>query len=70
LDNTGNAIAAINDSFIRGKNGKSMAGSRRHTLNKGANQLPFNITNLAAGSYTAVVSSNNEVYSKKLVVVK
>jgi hypothetical protein len=44
--------------------------SEPHTLNKGANQLPFNITNLAAGSYTAVVSSNNEVYSKKLVVVK
>lgn len=44
--------------------------SERHTLAKGGNQLPFNLTNLAAGSYTAVVSSNNEVYSKKLIVVK
>jgi hypothetical protein len=44
--------------------------SQRHTLNKGSNQLPFNLDQFAAGSYTAIVSSGNEVYSKKLVVVK
>jgi hypothetical protein len=44
--------------------------SQKHTINKGANQLSFNVANLAAGTYTAVVSSANEVYGKKLVVVK
>jgi hypothetical protein len=44
--------------------------SQRHTISKGANQLNFNVANLAAGTYTAVVSSANEVYGKKLVVLK
>lgn len=44
--------------------------SETHHLNKGGNELPFDLTNIAAGSYTAVVSSANEVYSKKLIVVK
>ncbi|MCW5906930.1 MAG: T9SS type A sorting domain-containing protein [Chitinophagales bacterium] len=44
--------------------------SQRHTLSKGTNQLPFTLDQLAAGSYTAIVSSGNEVYSKKLIVVK
>jgi hypothetical protein len=39
-----------------------------HNLVKGDNKLEFDISRFAAGTYTAVVTSNNEVYAKKLVV--
>jgi hypothetical protein len=39
-------------------------------VNKGPNQLTFNLGKLAAGTYTAVVSAANEVYAKKVVLTK
>ncbi len=39
-------------------------------VNKGANQLEFSLEKLAAGTYTAVVSAANEVYTKKIVLTK
>jgi hypothetical protein len=39
-----------------------------HTLVKGDNKIEFDISRFASGTYTAVVTSNNEVYAKKLVV--
>lgn len=39
-------------------------------VNKGPNQLTFNLGKLAAGTYTAVVSAANEVYTKKVVLTK
>jgi hypothetical protein len=42
----------------------------KHQLNKGSNLLSLEVDNIAAGTYTAIVSSANEVYSKKLVITK
>jgi hypothetical protein len=42
----------------------------KHGLVKGSNTVTFNLEQLAAGTYTAVLSSANEVYSKKIVIVK
>ncbi len=47
-----------------------IVNSGKHNLHKGGNQISFNLSELAAGTYTAVVTSNNEVYSKKVVVIK
>lgn len=47
-----------------------VVSSSKHSLHKGGNQINFSLSTLAAGTYTAVVTSNNEVYSKKIVVVK
>ncbi len=44
--------------------------SGKYQLNKGSNKIEFNVANLAAGTYTAAVSSANETYSKKLVITK
>ncbi|MFN8286857.1 MAG: T9SS type A sorting domain-containing protein [Chitinophagales bacterium] len=44
--------------------------SSSHQLSKGGNQIPFDLNLLASGTYTAVVTSNNEVHSKKLVISK
>ena len=43
---------------------------RSITLSKGMNRIAIATNGLAAGNYTGVVSNANEVYSKKLVVVK
>jgi hypothetical protein len=40
------------------------------TLIKGGNKIDFDLGTLAAGTYTATVSSANEVYSRKLVITK
>jgi hypothetical protein len=42
----------------------------KYNLNKGGNKVDLNIVNLAAGTYTALISSDNEVYTKKLVITK
>lgn len=39
-------------------------------VNKGYNQFEFDLEKLAAGTYTAVVSAANEVYTKKIVLTK
>ncbi|MFN8298951.1 MAG: PKD-like domain-containing protein [Chitinophagales bacterium] len=39
-------------------------------VNKGANQLNFDLSQLAVGTYTAVLSSANDVYSRKLVITR
>ena len=41
-----------------------------HQLNKGGNMLTFELGTLASGTYTAVVSSANAVYTKKLVLTR
>jgi hypothetical protein len=41
-----------------------------HQLHKGGNQIEFSLGNLASGTYTAVVSSANEIYTKKLVITR
>ncbi|MBK8659048.1 MAG: T9SS type A sorting domain-containing protein [Bacteroidetes bacterium] len=47
-----------------------VVSSSKHALHTGGNQLTFSLEHLAAGTYTAVVTSHNEVYSKKLVVTR
>lgn len=47
-----------------------VVSSSTHSLHKGGNQINFGLSTLTAGTYTAVVTSKNEVYSKKIVVVK
>ncbi len=44
--------------------------SEQHGLSKGTNQIAFDLNMLASGTYTAVVTSNNDVHSKKLVISK
>jgi hypothetical protein len=44
--------------------------SSRTWLTKGANMLEYDISDLAIGTYTASVSSANEIYSKKLVITR
>ena len=39
-------------------------------LNKGANSIKFDLSKLAAGTYTAGVSAGNETYSKKLIITR
>ena len=41
-----------------------------HQLIKGGNLIEFDLSRFASGTYTAVVSSANEVYTKKLVLTK
>ncbi len=41
-----------------------------HLVNKGGNMIEFDLAKLASGTYTAVVSSANEVYTKKVVLAK
>ncbi|MBK7148122.1 MAG: T9SS type A sorting domain-containing protein [Bacteroidetes bacterium] len=50
--------------------GSGSERSSKHALHTGGNQLTFSLEHLAAGTYTAVVTSHNEVYSKKLVVTR
>ncbi len=47
-----------------------VVSSSEHSLHKGGNQITFSLEHLSAGTYTAIVTSNNEVYSKKLVVTR
>ena len=39
-----------------------------HGITKGENKIDFDISRYAAGAYTAIVTSGNEIYTKKLVV--
>ncbi|HLP18853.1 MAG TPA: T9SS type A sorting domain-containing protein, partial [Chitinophagales bacterium] len=39
-------------------------------VNKGANRIEFDLGQLASGTYTAIVSSANEVYTRKVVLTK
>ncbi len=39
-------------------------------VNKGFNKFEFDLSILASGTYTAIVSSDNEVYTKKIVLTK
>ncbi len=41
-----------------------------HQVTKGANRFEFDLGKLASGTYTALVSSSNEVYTKKVVLAK
>jgi hypothetical protein len=41
-----------------------------HQVNKGGNMIEFDLGKMASGTYTAVVSSANEVYTKKVVLAK
>ncbi len=41
-----------------------------HVVNKGANTIAFDLARLASGTYTAVVSSANEVYTQKIVLTR
>ncbi len=41
-----------------------------HSLNKGGNKIEFNMGALASGTYTAIVTSDKEVYTKKVVLTK
>ena len=41
-----------------------------HLLNKGGNTISFDLSKLASGTYTAIVSSANEVYTKKVVLAR
>ena len=47
-----------------------VVSSSKHSLHKGGNQITFSLEHLSAGTYTAIVTSRNEVYSKKLVVTR
>ncbi|MCS6934994.1 MAG: discoidin domain-containing protein [Chitinophagales bacterium] len=44
--------------------------SNRYILQSGLNTIPFTVNHLAAGTYTAIVTNGNEVYSKKLVIAR
>ncbi len=44
--------------------------SNSYHLNKGGNQLTFDLSQLAVGTYTAVLSSANDIYSRKLVITR
>ena len=39
-------------------------------VNKGANRIEFDLGQLASGTYTAIVSSANEVYTRKVVLTR
>jgi hypothetical protein len=41
-----------------------------HQINRGGNRIEFELGKLAGGTYTAVVSSANEIYTKKVVLTK
>ena len=41
-----------------------------HQINRGGNRIEFELGKLAGGTYTAVVSSANEIYTKKIVLTK
>ena len=41
-----------------------------HEINRGGNRIEFELGKLAGGTYTAVVSSANEIYTKKVVLTK
>ncbi|HLP21623.1 MAG TPA: LamG-like jellyroll fold domain-containing protein, partial [Chitinophagales bacterium] len=41
-----------------------------HQVFKGANRIEFELGKLASGTYTAIVSSANEVYTRKVVLTK
>ncbi len=43
---------------------------RNVLLNKGGNNVPFNLNALASGTYTALVHTGNEVHTRKVVVTK
>ncbi|HWB64469.1 MAG TPA: T9SS type A sorting domain-containing protein, partial [Chitinophagales bacterium] len=47
---------------------KIMSGD--HELTPGANKLDYDFSQLAAGTYTAVITSANQTYTKKVVVNK
>ncbi len=47
-----------------------VVSSSKHELHKGGNQIMFSLEHLSAGTYTAIVSSGNEVYTKKLVITR
>jgi Secretion system C-terminal sorting domain len=50
--------------------GQDVTSAQSHHLAVGANQLDFDFRSLAAGTYTAVLTSGNEVYTKRLVITK
>ena len=39
-------------------------------LNKGGNKIDFDLSNLAAGTYTATIVTGNEVFSRKIIITK
>ncbi|MFN8299309.1 MAG: T9SS type A sorting domain-containing protein [Chitinophagales bacterium] len=41
---------------------------RNVLLNKGGNNVPFNLNALASGTYTALVHTGNEVHTRKVLV--
>jgi Secretion system C-terminal sorting domain len=50
--------------------GQNITTAQNHQLAPGANTLDFDFRSLAAGTYTAVLTTGNEVYTKRLVITK
>lgn len=44
--------------------------SSTHTVGKGFNRFDFDLALLASGTYTAIISADNEVYTRKVVLTK
>ncbi|MBL7777598.1 MAG: T9SS type A sorting domain-containing protein [Chitinophagales bacterium] len=65
---TANAGTEITVEFYSGIGEKMSSG--KYVLNVGVNTIPFVVHQLAAGTFTAIVTNGNEVYSKKLIVTR
>lgn len=50
--------------------GRLVIGNQPYNLTEGQNDIYVNASNFAAGTYNIVISTNNNVYSKKLVVTQ
>ncbi len=65
---TGTKEQEINIAFYNVVGQKVLESS--HVVNRGANTIAFDLARLASGTYTAVVSSANEVYTQKIVITR
>ncbi len=65
---TGTKEQEINIAFYNVVGQKVLESS--HVVNRGANTISFDLARLASGTYTAVVSSANEVYTQKIVLAR
>jgi Secretion system C-terminal sorting domain len=50
--------------------GQQLSAGKSYNLSAGENDLDFETQDFAAGNYTAVINAGNNVYTKRLVVVK
>ncbi len=44
--------------------------SGKYNINQGYNKIDFDLTTLAAGTYTGVVTSGNETFSRKVIITR